>query len=59
MIFSTDTNVIYEGLYGTIVFVCDNYVVIELATTKNQEPARLIVFREKQKDIKILKESTK
>lgn len=59
MIFSTDTNVIYEGMYGTIVFVCDNYVVIELTTTKNQEPARLIVFKENQKDIKIQKESTK
>lgn len=60
MIFSEGTQVIYNNMFGVIDFVCDNYVVIKTkaATNKNNCP-RLLVFKEKQKEIQLLKESEK
>ena len=59
MIFSEQTEVTYNGMYGVIDFICDHYVVVKLTPKANTNPARLIVYRENYKQIQILKASTK
>jgi hypothetical protein len=59
MIFSEKTEVTYRGMFGVIDFVCDSYVVVQIPSVKNRNPARLIVFREYYKEIEILKASSK
>lgn len=59
MIFSEKTEVIYKGMYGMIDFVCDTYVVVQVQSKTDRNPARLLVFRENYKLIEIAKQSTK
>lgn len=59
MVFSLNTEIIYQEMYGLIDFVCDNYVVLKLISNSGRNPARLIVYRENYKNIKIVKESNK
>lgn len=59
MVFSENLDVIYRGMYGTIDFVCDQYVVVKVVSEKSRSAPRLLVYRENYKDIEILKASTK
>jgi hypothetical protein len=59
MIFSEKMNVIYKGLLGTIDFICDDYLVLEVSTNPEQTPARLIIYRKYYSEISIPKASTK
>jgi hypothetical protein len=59
MIFSPNTEVFYNQLYGKINFICENYLIIELPAVTGRKPARLIVFPENYKRIELVKASTK
>lgn len=59
MIFSENTEVIYQGMYGVIDFVCDHYIVLKINPLPNKNPARLIVYRENYKQLEISKVSGK
>ncbi len=59
MIFAENTQVIYNGMYGVIDFICETYVVIKLDPVPGRNPARLLVFRSNYKNIEIEKASTK
>lgn len=59
MIFSEQTEVIYNGMYGVVDFICDQYVVLKLNPKPNCNPPRLIVYRENYKQIQITKASDK
>jgi hypothetical protein len=59
MIFAEGTKVIYKGSYGVIDFICESYVVVEVPSTPDRNPARLLVFRHNYNEIEIAKASTK
>lgn len=46
-------------MYGTIDFICDQYIVVKVISEKSRSAPRLLVYRENYKDIEILKASTK
>jgi hypothetical protein len=59
MIFAEGTEVIYKGKCGVIDFVCETYVVVEVLSVPDRNPARLVVFRHDYKQLEISKASTK
>lgn len=59
MIFSEQTEVTYNGMYGVIDFICDRYVVLQITSKTSTSPVRLIIYRENYKQIEILKASEK
>lgn len=59
MIFSEQTEVIYNGMSGVIDFICDQYVVVKFNPSPNCNPPRLIVYRENYKQLEIKKASGK
>jgi hypothetical protein len=59
MIFAEGTEVIYKGKSGVINFVCETYVVVEVPSAPDRNPARLLVFRHNYNQIEISKASTK
>jgi hypothetical protein len=57
--FVEKTEVVYRGMCGIIDFVGDQYVVIRLPPKPGRNSARLLVYKENQKEIIIMKESEK
>lgn len=51
--------VVYKGMCGTIAFICNEYVVIELPPKKGRKPPRLLVFQESYENIITDKQSKK
>ena len=59
MIFSEGTKVTYKDISGSVAFVCDRYLVIEIASSFERKPARLLVYRHNYNLIKIDEETSK
>lgn len=59
MIFSLNSEVIYNQMLGKIVFICENYLVVEFSAVDNRKAPKLLVFRENFKNIQLIKESLK
>lgn len=51
--------VVYKGMCGTIAFICNEYVVVEINTVQGKKPARLVVYQENYKNIICDRQSTK
>jgi len=59
MSFAEGTEVIYNDMQGTIGFVGDSYVVIQIIAKPGSKSPGLVVYREDYKNIQILKASEK
>ena len=56
--FVEGTEVEYEGHFGVIAFICDDYSVLKLpAVGKNNNPARLLIFKKYYSKVTVLKDS--
>jgi hypothetical protein len=55
--FVEKTEVIYRGMCGIIQFVGDQYVVIKLPPKPSRNSPLLLVYKENQSEILIMKES--
>lgn len=59
MIFSLNTEVFYKQMYGKIDFICESYLIIQVAEVSGRKPSRMIIHPENYKNIELIKESTK
>ena len=59
MRFSRGNEVIYRQMNGVIDFVCDDYVVVEIPSDRDRNPARLLVLRHNYEQLQISKASMK
>ena len=58
--FTEGLDVYYQGVYGKIHFVCDNYVTLCVRTFPDKmRDVCILVYPEKYKEITLAKESTK
>lgn len=57
--FVEKTEVVYRKMCGIIDFVGDQYVVIKLPPKPGRNSARILVYKENQKEIIIMKDSEK
>lgn len=55
MRFSEGMKVSYDNFDGSISFVGDNYIVIEIDGSTNQNPARLLIYRHNYKYVIVTK----
>lgn len=59
MSLTVGTSVFYVDIQGTITFVGKQYVVIDIPSKSNRNPARLVVFGENFRDIIVTETSEK
>lgn len=52
--FEEGTKVSYQSMRGTLNFIGESYVVIELESSESRSPARLLVYRQNYKLIEVL-----
>jgi hypothetical protein len=55
--FAEGTEVEYNGHFGIIAFICDEYSVIKLPAAGKNNSARLLVFKQYYSKVNILKDS--
>lgn len=47
----------YNGLFGVISFICDEYSILKLPSVGENNPARLVIYEQYYSNVKVLKNS--